>query len=247
MNKLKLVLLLFSLIFSFGAVFAHEPQEDNVRDYLYSEEYFDYLIEMANEEHIAQQEQSEEEISLEHEQKDDEVTFFEFDEEISSDFQPFKLRIEENSKVGVYAEQFVKPETKIYIPTGDKFGFTYSATQYINKNYTDGRRMTSGVQYTPFEKLSFATGIETNYRDVDHNPLSRKVYFTPTIKINDFLAISFLNKINVLTHTSDHDLGFYVSPFKNKALDFKVFTGITNERNGTYSQSASFYTNFYFF
>ncbi|MBQ7287580.1 MAG: hypothetical protein IJW73_07465 [Candidatus Gastranaerophilales bacterium] len=250
MDKFKIVLLIFSYIFSLGAVFAHEPQEDTARDYLYSEAYFDYLIEMANEEHIAQQEQVQEEIKLEEEinkENEDEVTIFEFDDVISGEFEPFKLRIEQNSDVGVYGETFVKPETKIFIPTGDKLGFTYSATQFINKNYTDGRRMTSGIEYTPFKKLSFASGIETNYRDVDHNPLSRKVYFTPTLKLNDYFSISFLNKVNVLTHTSDHDIGLYVSPFKNKALDFKVFTGISNERNGTHSQSASFYTNFYFF
>jgi hypothetical protein len=102
-------------------------------------------------------------------------------------------------------------------------------------------------EFAPFKNLNFASGIETNYRDVDQNPLSRKLYFTPTLKINDHLTLSFLNKYNVLTHSSDHDLGFYIAPFKNKAMDFKIFTGITKETNGAQSQSASFYTNFYFF
>lgn len=241
MSKIKLICIFLFFLCS-SLTFAHEEQ-DNVRDYLYSEEYFDYLIECANEEAISEkEEETQETLTLE-----DDVTIFEFEEEISENFVPFKLRIEENSKIEKYAETFVKPETKIIIPTSDKFSFTYSATQYINKNYTDGRRMASGIEFTPFKKLNFATGIETNYRDVDQNPLSRKLYFTPTLKINDYLTLSFLNKVNVLTHSSDHDLGLYVAPFKNKAVDFKVFTGITKETSGAQSQSASFYTNFYFF
>ena len=233
---------IFILFFCSSLTLAHEEQT-SARDYLYSEEYFDYLIECANEEAIsAQEEQKQETLSLEND-----ITAFEFDEEIEGSYTPFKLRIEETSNIEKYGETFVKPETKIIIPTSDKFSFTYNATQYINKNYTDGRRMASGIEFAPFKKLNFATGIETNYRDVDQNPLSRKLYFTPTLKINEYLTLSFLNKLNVLTHSSDHDIGLYVAPFKNKAVDFKVFTGITKETSGAQSQSASFYTNFYFF
>jgi len=235
MRRIKLVLLTFC--FMFLSALANE----NARDYLYSEAYFDYLIECANEEAILKQEK--EEILIEN----DEITAFEFDDEIASDFEPFKLRIEEQSKINPYSETFKKPETKISIPTSDSFSFTYNTLQYINKNYTDGRRITSGVEYMPFKNLTFASGIETNYRDVDHNPLSRKIYFTPSYKINDYLTISFLNKYNFNDYSSDHDIGLYVAPFKTKAIDFKIFAGLTNEHSGTQSQSASFYTNFYFF
>jgi len=235
MGKIKLVLLLFFLLISFVKA------DENARDYLYSEAYFDYLIECAHEEAIKQKEEQEAIL------KEDEVTIFEFSDELSENFEPFKLRIEEQSEIEAYSETFKKLETKIFIPTSDKFGFTYNTTQYLNKNYTDGRRITSGVEYKPLKNLTFATGIETNYRDVDHNPLSRKIYFTPSIKLNDYLTLSFLNKYNFNSYSSDHDLGLYVAPFKSKAIDFKVFAGMTNEHSGKQSQSASFYTNFYFF
>ena len=242
MNKVKL-LIIFIIILCSSFAFGHEEQ-DNARDYLYSEAYFDYLIECANEEAIQHQEQEQKEETL---TLENDITAFEFDDNIEESYIPFKLRIEETKNIEKYSETFVKPETKIIIPTSDKFSFTYNATQYINKNYTDGRRMASGFEFAPFKNLNFASGIETNYRDVDQNPLSRKLYFTPTLKINNHLTLSFLNKYNVLTHSSDHDLGFYIAPFKNKAMDFKFFTGITKETNGAQSQSASFYTNFYFF
>lgn len=245
MKKILLVLFMFSLFSSFAITVAQEEKEP-VRDYLYSEEYFDYLIECAHEEAIKQQEEAQEATS-EHSLNDNEITVFEFNNEIEEEFIPFKLKIEQNSTVEKYSETFKKPETKIIIPTSDSFSFTYNTTQYINKNYTDGRRITSGVEYTPFKNLSFATGLETNYRDVDHNPLSRKIYFTPTFKINDYLSISFLNKYNFNNYSSDHDVGLYIAPFKTKAIDFKIFTGITNEHSGAQSQSASFYTNFYFY
>lgn len=239
MNKLRLIVFIFFSLLLFNPTFA--SKENNPRDYLYSDEYFDYLIECANEEAIAKKEQ--EEILLE----ENDITAFEFDEQQNETLEPFKLRIEEHSTIEKYKETFEKPTTKIVIPTSDKFSFTYNTVQYINKNYSDGRRIASGFEYTPFKHLSLASGIETNYRDIDQNPLSRKVYFTPSFKINEYLTISFLNKINVQTNDSDHDIGLYISPFKTKAIDFKMFTGITKQSSGTNSQSASFYTNFYFF
>jgi len=244
MKKIFLVLLIFFLCSFYSATIADEEKEP-VRDYLYSEEYFDYLIECAHEEALKQKEKEEQETELSLE--NDEITAFEFSDEIEGEYVPFKLKIEQNSPIDKYSETFKKPETKIIIPTSDSFSFTYNTTQYINKNYTDGRRITSGVEYTPFKNLSFATGLETNYRDVDHNPLSRKIYFTPSFKINDYLTISFLNKYNFNNYSSDHDIGLYIAPFKTKAIDFKVFAGLTNEHSGAQSQSASFYTNFYFY
>lgn len=244
MDKLKLVLTIFILFVINASSFL--CAQEQTRDYLYSEAYFDYLIECANEAAIEEKEkqnQWQEEVLLD----DNEITAFEFNDEIIEDFKPFKLRVEEAFEVEAYSETFKKPESKIVIPTSDKFAFTYNTTQYINKNYTDGRKIISGVEYNPFKNLTFATGVETNYRDVDQNPLSRKIYFTPSYKINNYLTVSFLNKYNFNDYSSDHDLGLYISPFKTKAVDFKVFAGITNEHTGAQSQSASFYTNLYFF
>ena len=223
-----------------GNLFAQDANYP--RDYLYSEAYFDYLIECAQEEANTKEEQ-EKELSL----KENEIKAFEFDDEIKEEFTPFKLKIEESTITSAYSETFKKPETKIIIQTSDKFAFTYNAIQYINKNYTDGRRITTGIEYTPFKNLTFSSGVETNYRTVDHNPLSRKIYFTPTYRLNDYFSLSFLNKYNFNNYSSDHDIGLYITPFKTKAIDFKAFAGITNEHSGTQSQSASFYTNFYFF
>ena len=223
-----------------GNLFAQDANYP--RDYLYSEAYFDYLIECAQEEANTKEEQ-EKELSL----KENEIKAFEFDDEIKEEFTPFKLKIEESTITSAYSETFKKPETKIIIQTSDKFAFTYNAIQYINKNYTDGRRITTGIEYTPFKNLTFSSGVETNYRTVDHNPLSRKIYFTPTYRLNDYFSLSFLNKYNFNNYSSDHDIGLHITPFKTKAIDFKAFAGITNEHSGKQSQSASFYTNFYFF
>ena len=223
-------------------------QEDNsARDYLYSEAYFDYLIECAQEEASIKEEEKQKEAAKKSTSQEDEITIFEFDDTTEEGYVPFKLNIEENSSISKYNETFKKPETKIIIPTSENFSFTYNATQYINKNYTDGRRLTTGVEYTPFKNLTFTSGVETNYRDVDHNPLSRKIYFTPIFKLNEYFSLSFLNKYNFNNYSSDHDIGLYITPFKTRAIDFKAFAGITNEHSGTQSQSASFYTNFYFF
>lgn len=238
----KLVFLMFFIAISCTNLSAQETSE--AIDYMYSEAYFDHLIECAQEEATAKKEQQEnKELPI----QEEEITAFEFQDKINEEFVPFKLRIEESLQTEVYSETFKKPETKVFIPTSDKFGFVYNNIEYINKNYTDGRRIITGFEYNPIKNLTFSSGVETNYRVVDHNPLSRKFYFTPSYRINDYLAISFLNKYNFNSYSSDHDIGLYITPFKTKAIDFKAFAGITNEHTGRQSQSASFYTNFYFY
>lgn len=242
----KLVFILFFMFFTCANIFAQESPLG--RDYLYSEAYFDYLIEMANEEAFeAKEQEKKQQKKQETLYENEEITAFENNDEEDTQTNTFKLRIEENLKVNPYSETFKKPETKISIPASDKFSFTYAPTQYINKNYTDGRRLSSGIEYAPFKNLKFETGLETNYRDVDQNPLSRKIYFTPAFKVNDYFTVSFLNKYNFNDYSDDHDIGLYFTPSKTKAIDFKIFAGISNEHSGVQSQSASFYTNFYFF
>ena len=58
--------------------------------------------------------------------------------------------------------------------------------------------------------------------------------------------ITELNKEKAKIQSSE-DMTYTEKTFKTRAIDFKAFAGITNEHSGTQSQSASFYTNFYFF
>ncbi len=218
-------------------------------DYLYSQEYFDYLIECAQEDKYEQQ-QLEKEQTISNKEDNNEEDIISFDEQdviVDENLEPFKLKIEENIAIETYSETFKKEDTKVIIPTNDVLSFVYNTSRYRNKNYNDGQRIQSGIEYNPFKFLSFQSGVETNYRDYDQNLTSRKLYFNPVIKLNDYVNVGFYNKYNLLNSTSDHDIGLSFSPLKSKALDFSLYAGVTNEKNGTQSQSFSFYTNFYFF
>ena len=133
MSGLKLVLILFLICANF--LFAVFADEDNpVRDYLYSEEYFDYLIESAMEEKNSQEELKQEEITLDDSniqlEEENEITAFEFENIESSELVPFRLRIEETMNVSKYKETFKKEDTKTIIPVGDKFSFIQNTTKY---------------------------------------------------------------------------------------------------------------------
>ena len=76
MDKIKLVFFSIFILLSVQFVFAQDEAKP-VRDFLYSAEYFDYLIECASQEKQSEEQALEnEEISLENE----EITAFEFDE-----------------------------------------------------------------------------------------------------------------------------------------------------------------------
>ena len=245
MDKRVVILICFVMFFS-SCAFCEEQIAQN--DYLYSEEYFDYLIQCANEDAIEKQnEQKQEEQKQEEILADEGATFFEFEDEISPDCEPFKLRVEEFSTIGAYCETFKKEDTKTIISVNDKFSFVQDTLKYKNKYNSDDYRVLAGVELNPFKFLNLASGVEANYRGIDQNPTSRKLYFTPTININDKLSFSFYNKLDVLTNSTDHDLSINISPLNSKAMDFKVYAGYTINQNGTHSESINFYTNFYLF
>ena len=254
MNKLKLIFISFSFIFS--CCFANiEQQEEYKNDYLYSDAYFDYLIECASLEKQAKDEK-EKELKKENDiysQPEDEIVASDNndtdkqDEIVVADSVPFKLRIENFSSPVKYGETFKKIDSKTIIPVNEKFSFIQNMTQVRNKYNSNDYKILAGAEYIPCKYFSVASGMEANYRDIDQIPTSRKLYFTPSFFLGDKFSLSFHNKIDTNTHSTDHDIGLNVSPFKSKFMDFGIYAGMTRNTSGSNSQSALFKTNFYFF
>jgi len=250
MNK-KYYILLIAILLIFNSSFAQEQKEERLNDYLYSEAYFDYLIECASAQKLeeeqeklkAQEEEKISEIALSNEEL--EINIFDESEEDSSNV--FKLHIEENVSTKPYKETFQIIDSKTIIPINDKFGFSQNVSKLRNKYSSDDYRLTTGIEINPFKILNIASGLETNYRGIDQNPNSRKLYFTPSIKLSDKLSVSFYNKYNITTKASDHDIGLKLSPFKSKAADFGVYAGVTKQSTGRTSESINFSTNIYLY
>ena len=239
MNFIGVVISIFLFCSSF--VFAND---EPVNAYLYSEEYFDYLIECAQEERnrqLEEEQQQQSEITM------DEITPLDDIDVIVDNYEPFKLKIEENALVNNYKETFIKEDSKTIIPVGDKFGFFQDMRQTRNKYNSNDYRILAGAEFSASKYFSLASGMETNFRGIDQNPTSRKLYFTPTFKFNDKLSLSFHNKMNIQSKATDNDIGVNISPFKSKAMDFGVYAGITREQTGAISESIYFTTNFHLF
>lgn len=240
-NNLLLILLFFFLFSSL--VMAKTQQEEYKNDYLYSEAYFDYLIECA-ENDKREYEEKQKEITLEEEiQTSKEET----PEAIVEYYEPFKLKIEKGTKINPYGETFKKVDSKTIIPMGDKFNIVQNMTQSRNKYNSNDYRILMGSEYTFNKYLGINSGLETNYRGLDQNPTSRKVYLSPVFRLGDKVTLNFHNKMNIQSYSTDHDLGLNVSPFKSKVVDFGVYAGLTRNQSGSHSESINFSTNLYFF
>lgn len=249
MNK-RYYILILTIMLIFNSSFAKEQQEERINDYLYSEAYFDYLIECANiqkieEERLKQEEAQKAELELSIEDEE-EINIFENDSDLT-EAPIFKLRVEEIT-TKPYKETFKITDNKTIIPVNDSFSFTQNVSKFKNNKYnSDDYRLISGIEYKPIKFLTLASGLETNYRGVDQNPNSRKIFFTPSLNLSDKLSISFYNKYNVITRETDHDIGLNLSPFKSKVADFRVYAGVTKKPAGNTSESINFTTNIYLY
>ncbi len=251
MSKIKTTFLIFLLFCAFFAPRSYAQKEELKNDVLYSQEYFDYLIECALEDDLEQKEELKKqqkaqkqidtsEIVIDDKQNEEET------EVISDDYEPFKLKIEANS-IGSYKEAYKKVDSKTIIPISDKLSVTQDMLRYRNKYNSSDYRVSAGVEYAFSKYFTIASGVETNYSDLNQNPTSRRAYFTPNLYITDKLSLNFHNKYNFQTKATNHDLGLTFSPLKSKAVDFKVYASLTKNKNGALSESVNFTTNFYLF
>lgn len=260
--KIKfLILILLSGLILNSSAFSKTQKEEYQNDALYSEEYFDYLIECAS---INRLDEEEKEKELLKNQKKEKKTFStseiyleeandnesETDEDIdviTDIYTPFKLYIKEDSVVPKYTESFKKVDSKTIIPVGSNFTFFQDLKKTRNKYNSNDYKILAGAEFAPFKALSFAGGLETNFRGIDQNPTSRKLYLSPSFYVNDKVSLSFINKYNPYSGSADFDFSVKVSPFKSKAVDFGLYSGVTRGRSGSMSESINFSTNFYFY
>ncbi len=240
MNKFKLLVIII-MILCFSSCFAKTQKEEYKNDILYSEEYFNYLIECASIEAQEQKEtaKNEDEVVLEDEIKEGDI--------IIESMEPFKLSIEENFTVRPYSETFKKIDTKTIIPLNRDFSFYQNMSKTRNKYNSNDYKVLAGAEAGAGRLFSLAGGMETNYRGFDQNPTSRKLYLTPALNITDRISLRFHNKVNVQNHVADHDVELKITPFKSRALDFGIYAATSRTPSGNHSESINFSTTFYFF
>lgn len=261
MTKLKQIIVIFFIFLILPSYADNTAQKaDYHHDYLYSQEYFDYLIECASiekqkEEDAIKEAKKAEEKKLKQKNKENEIKEIEiFEPEfilaediIQETYEPFKLHIESFENGNKYLEAYKQENSKILIPINNKFNYMTDLSKSRSKYNSQDYKILAGAEYSPFDFLSFSGGLETNYRGLDQNPNSRKLFITPKLILSDKVSIIFPNKINLHSSTTDHDIGLNISPFKSKFMDFGVYGGITKTSSGSVTESINFSTNFYLF
>ena len=234
-KRVLIIVFLIFLTFS-GFTLGTEVSKE---EHAYSAEYFNNLINAAEVIREQNQKQQNKEETVEYELYHDE-------EILSDDIEPFHLRVEQGISAPVYKDSFKKIESKTIIPLSNKFSFIQDTSKTRNKYNSHDYKILAGVEIQPVKFLNFSSGLETNFRGLDQNPASRKLYFTPALRFGDRVSLKFHNKINVQNSTSDHDIGLHISPFKSKFMDFGIYSGLTRKKDGRVSESINFSTNFYF-
>ncbi len=242
-KKITVILLNIILLTSFAV--AKTQKEEYENDYLYSEAYFDYLIECAQDDlnkqkELEKEQKNNEEIEL------DKILSEEENDVVVENLEPFKLRVEESTKISPYSETFKKVNSKTIVPIGGNFSFIQNMTKSRNKYNSNDYRITAGLEFSPLNFFTLSSGLETNFSGLDQNPTSRKIYLSPSFSLNDKISLTFHNKMNVQSYSTDHDIGLTVSPFKSKVMDFGIYSGLTRKQSGAHSESINFSTNFYF-
>lgn len=247
MKKSKLILIFFSffIFFTSCVCIAQDEKDESEQLELYSQEYFDYLIECTKP--VITTKAKKDKNELQDEEEAEINAFEETDEVISEAYEPFKLKIE-NNNISKYTQSYIKEDTKTIIPITSKFSVTQDVLKFKNNTYiTDDVRTLTGAEYKFNKYFKLSSGLETNYRGQEQVPSSRKIYLTPAFELSDKLSIKFHNKYEVQSKETDHDIGLNYSPFESKALDLGVYAGLTRKIDGTCSESVVFKTTFTFF
>ncbi len=230
MNKKAVILIMF-LLLNFSCFSQENPQ-------LYSQEYFDYLIECTQPKVIKKEEKT---------TKEEPVEISKENEIVIEDQEPFKLKIE-NTAVGKYTQSYIKEDTKSIVPIGKNLNFAQDIVKFKNNKYnSDDVKSTTGLEYKFSDYIKVSSGLETNYKGYNQIPDSQKIYFTPSLSFKDMIFIDFHNKYSARSGAVDHDIGLNVSPLKSKALDVGVYAGMTRNADGDISRSVIFKTSFSFY
>ena len=248
MGKLRIILISLSFFLISGFSFAQNETSDVERPDMYSDEYFDYLIECTSMKPVKKDDETQEEISQKEDEIIDEIGIFDNDSQDESEIiEPFKLKIE-NVNVAKYSQSYIKEDTKTIIPITQKFSFTQDVLKFKNNTYvTDDVRALTGAEFSLNKYFKLSSGIETNYRGQEQVPSSQKFYFTPSFEFNDKFSLKFHNKYELRTRETNYDIGLNYSPFKTKSLDLGVYAGLTRSNSGIFSESITFKTSFSFF
>lgn len=237
MRRLLAIICIF--IFVVDIAFCKTQQEEYQNDYLYSAEYFDYLIECAEND----KEEMQKEAKIQNQNKISDIELINLTQE---EYIPFKLQIKQDEHISPFKDSYKKIDTKTIIPINKNFSAVYNNVKTRNKYNSNDYKILTGAEYNPVKYLNIASGLETNFRGLDQNPTSRKFYINPSLKLNDKLSITFLNKMNILNSSTDHDIGINLSPFKSKIADFRLYSGLTKAKDGNITESINFTTNLYF-
>ncbi len=108
-------------------------------------------------------------------------------------------------------------------------------------------KSTTGAVLNPEGRLSLSGGMEVKYQNPNASINSKKYYFTPSLRLNDDISLTFANKFNHDSKIYENEIGIQYSPKFFKTGKFGVTAGTVFDEDIIKSQNLKFSTDLFIF
>ena len=108
-------------------------------------------------------------------------------------------------------------------------------------------KSTTGATLNPEGRLSLTGGMEVKYQNPDASINSKKLYLTPSLKLNNDISFTFANKFNQDSKIYENEVGLQYSPHLFKNSTFNITAGTVFDEETIKSQNLKFSTDLFLF
>lgn len=175
---------------------------------------------------------------------------FAYEEELFGDeifIEPEKIQLNLNKSLpSVYRQVYEKEKTGIEYKKG-KVSLFSGSSKSLNDYMVEDYKSTTGAVLNPGGRLSLSGGMEVKYQNPNASINSKKYYFTPSLRLNDDISLTFANKFNHDSRVYENEVGIQYSPKFFKAGKFGVTAGTVFDEDIIKSQNLKFSTDLFIF
>ncbi len=168
-----------------------------------------------------------------------------FGDEIFMDTECYKLNLDKKLPES-YKQTLEIPKQTLEFQKGGISLFSKSSKD-LNDFMVEDYKSITGATLNPGGRLSITGGMEVKYQNPDASINSKKLYLTPSLKLNDEISFTFANKFNQDSKIYENEVGLQYSPHLFKNSTFNITAGTVFDEETVKSQKLKFSTDLFMF
>ena len=168
-----------------------------------------------------------------------------FGDEIFMNTECFQLNLDK-SLPSSYKQTLETPKQSLEYQKGGISLFSKSSKS-LNDYMVEDYKSTTGATLNPGGRLSITGGMEVTYQNPDASINSKKLYLTPSLKLNKDISFTFANKFNQDSKIYENEVGLRYSPSMFKNSSFNITAGTVFDEEAIKSQKLKFSTDLFMF